>query len=172
LFSSDALVSPASAIGVIQDEITETMLSGYSDATTERLLAREHERSALVEALLAGMTIDIADVWAAADALRIPQRGPFVMVAAKVPEIRARRCGRRKFGCARPAFIGLAAAARRARRHRASGLVHRLATVLAELCQQATRRVGVSPTRICIKPAHTCASPGSLWPVAARARIR
>jgi len=142
--ASDALVRAASAIWVIQDEITETMISGYRDATTERLLAREHERSALVEALLTGMTVDTADLWAAADVLRIPRRGRFVVVAAEVPEI------------GRQALPRAEALLRRSGVHSAwqlrpdahIGIVHlgSIDQVVEILGQEAVRRVGVSPT--------------------------
>ena len=141
--ASNALVRAASAIWVIQDEITETMISGYRDATTERLLAREHERSALVEALLTGLAVDTADLWAAADVLRIPRRGRFVVVAAEAPEI------------GRQALPRAEALLRRSGIHSAwqlrpdvhIGIVHlgSIDKVVEVLGQEAVRRVGVSP---------------------------
>lgn len=146
LISAEALVRAASAIWVIQDEITETMISGYRDATTERLLAREHERSALVEALLAGMTIDTADLWAAAGVLHIPRRGPFVVVAAEAPEI-----GRQALPKAEARLRGSGIhSAWQLRPDVHIGIVHlstpdRLDIVVRELQQEALGRVGVSP---------------------------
>jgi hypothetical protein len=142
--ASDALVRTASAIWIIQDEITETMISGYRDATTERLLAREHERSALVAALLAGMTIDTADLWAAADVLRIPRRGPFVVVAAEVPEIGRQALPRAEDLLRR---VGIHSAWQ-LRPDVHIGVVHLgpLDKVVEILGREAVRRVGVSPT--------------------------
>jgi hypothetical protein len=147
LVSSAALVRAASVIWAIQDEITETMISGYRDATTERLLAREHERSALVEALLAGMTIDTAALWAAADVLRVPRRGPFVVVAAEVPEV-----GRQSLPRVEALLSGAGIhSAWQLRPDVHIGIVHlsspdRIAKLVKVLTQEAVRRVGVSPT--------------------------
>jgi PucR C-terminal helix-turn-helix domain/GGDEF-like domain len=86
LAGGDALVGAASDIWEIQDQITDGMVAGYRDAVTERLRASDQERSALVEALLQGRSIDAAELWAAADILRVPRNGPFAVVAAEVPE--------------------------------------------------------------------------------------
>lgn len=145
--AGDALVHAASAIWAIQDEITETMIVGYRDATTERLLAREHERSALVEALLAGMAIDTADLWAAADVLRIPRRGQFVVVAAEVPEISRQALPRAEKLLLRAGIHS----AWQLRPDVHIGIVHlsapgRLARLSEVLTAEAVRRVGISPT--------------------------
>ncbi|MGW0627213.1 PucR family transcriptional regulator [Streptomyces sp. NPDC002758] len=87
LVGSDMLVAAASAMWVLQDSITEAMVSGYHDAVAERLLAEEHERSALVEALLEGRSMDADAVWSAAEVLGVPRKGPFTVVAAEVPHI-------------------------------------------------------------------------------------
>ncbi|MFF3464595.1 PucR family transcriptional regulator [Streptomyces sp. NPDC002619] len=87
LVGSDMLVAAASAMWVLQDGITEAMVSGYHDAVAERLLAHEHERSALVEALLEGRSMDADAVWSAAEVLGMPRKGPFTVVAAEVPHI-------------------------------------------------------------------------------------
>lgn len=87
LVGSDRLVEAASAMWVLQDGITEAMVSGYHDAMAQRLLADEHERSALVEALLEGRSMDTDAVWSAAEVLDMPRRGPFTVVAAEVPQI-------------------------------------------------------------------------------------
>lgn len=87
LVGSDMLVEAASAIWEIQDGITEAMVSGYHDAATQRLLAGHQERSALVEALLEGRSMDVDAVWSAAEALGVPLNGPFTVVAAEVPQM-------------------------------------------------------------------------------------
>lgn len=87
LVGSDALVAAASAIWVLQDAITEATVSGYHEAVAERLLVDQHERSALVEALLEGRSMDADVVWAAAEVLGVPRKGPFAVVAAEVPHI-------------------------------------------------------------------------------------
>ncbi|MGW3283478.1 PucR family transcriptional regulator [Streptomyces sp. NPDC001002] len=87
LVGSDTLVGAASAMWALQDGITEAMVSGYHEAVAERLLAHEHERSAIVEALLEGRSMDVDAVWSAADALGVPRKGPFTVVAAEVPQV-------------------------------------------------------------------------------------
>jgi hypothetical protein len=147
LVGSDTLVGAASAMWVLQDGITEAMVSGYHDEVAERLLADEHERSALVEALLEGRSMDADAVWSAAEVLGVPSKGPFTVVAAEAPQI-----GRQ----ALPEVAALLSrrgirSAWRLRPDIQLGIVH-LRTLrdlddLAEvLRQQAKRRVGVSPS--------------------------
>lgn len=143
---SATLVRAASAIWAIQDEVVDTMITGYREATTERLLAREHERSALVEALLTGMSVGTETLWAAADVLRMPKRGPFVVVAAEVPEV------------GRQALPRVEAALRRRDVHSSwrlrpdthVGIAYlrtpdKLRELVGVLEREAVRRVGVSP---------------------------
>ncbi|MET9476956.1 helix-turn-helix domain-containing protein [Streptomyces sp. NPDC002922] len=86
LVESDKLVAVASTMSELQDSITEAMVSGYHDVVAQRHLASEHERSALVEALLEGRSMDTDAVWSAAEVLGVPHTGPFTLVAAEVPE--------------------------------------------------------------------------------------
>lgn len=147
LMGSDMLVVAASAMWVLQDRITEAMVSGYHDAVGERLLAHEHERSALVEALLEGRSMDTDAVWSAAEVLGVPRKGPFTVVAAEVPQI-----GRH----ALPEIASLLSrrgirSAWRLRPDIQLGIVclrtARDLDDLAELLRQHTqRRVGVSPS--------------------------
>ncbi|MFJ3307430.1 PucR family transcriptional regulator [Streptomyces sp. NPDC086549] len=81
------LVAAASSMWELQDTITEAMVSGYHDAVSQRLLTSERERSAVVEALLEGRSMDADAVWSAAEALGVPRNGPFTVVAAEVPQI-------------------------------------------------------------------------------------
>ncbi|MFE7242388.1 PucR family transcriptional regulator [Streptomyces sp. NPDC057580] len=83
----DVMVAVASAMCNIQDNITEAVVSGYHDTVAQRLLASEHERSALVEALLEGRSMDADAVWSAAEVMGVPRNGFFVVVAAEVPQI-------------------------------------------------------------------------------------
>ncbi|MGW7543845.1 PucR family transcriptional regulator [Streptomyces sp. NPDC054770] len=85
--ASDKLVAAASAMWELQDSITEAMVSGYHDTVAQRLLATEHERSALVEALLDGRSMDADVLWSAAEVLGVPRTGPFTVVAAEVPQM-------------------------------------------------------------------------------------
>ncbi|WP_443053706.1 PucR family transcriptional regulator [Streptomyces sp. NBC_00271] len=144
---SDMLVAAASAMWVLQDGITEAMVSGYHDAVAERLVAHEHERSALVEALLEGRSMDADAAWSAAEVLGVPRKGPFTVVAAEVPHI-----GRQ----ALPEAAALLSrqgirSAWRLRPDMQLGIVYlrtpRDLNDLAEVLRQHTKqRVGVSPS--------------------------
>nr|WSY49073.1 helix-turn-helix domain-containing protein [Streptomyces sp. NBC_00886] len=147
LVGNDVLVTAASAMWEIQDGITEAMVSGYHDAVAQRLLAGDQERSALVEALLEGRSMDADAVWSAAEVLGVPRNGPFTVVAAEVPQI-----GRR----ALPDIAALLArrgirSAWRLRPDLQLGVVHLrtpgdLHGLVEVLRDRAERRVGVSPS--------------------------
>jgi hypothetical protein len=84
---SQALVRAASEVWMLQDRFTQAMATGHRDAMTERVLSREQERSALVEALLEGRITETRTLWETAEILRISRRGPYVVVAAEVPDL-------------------------------------------------------------------------------------
>jgi hypothetical protein len=84
---SPVLVRAASQVWTLQDTFTQAMAAGYRDAMTERVLSREQERSALVEALLEGRITEARTLWETAEILRISRRGPYAVVAAEVPEL-------------------------------------------------------------------------------------
>ncbi|WP_234477441.1 hypothetical protein [Streptomyces sp. MBT65] len=171
LVGNDILVAAASAMWEIQDGITEAMVSGYHDAVAQRLLAGDQERSALVEALLEGRSMDADAVWSAAEVLGVPREGPFVVVAAEVP------------GIGRQALPDIAAlltrrAVRSAWRLRPElqlGIVHLrtprdLRALIEVLRDRAERRVGVSPAYDDLDLRETpCASPRSPCAAATRA---
>lgn len=85
--TADALLDLMSHIFVAQDVFTQAMTEAYREVVTAQALGDAAERAALVEALLAGQITDARSLWEVADALRIPTRGPYVVVAAQVPEI-------------------------------------------------------------------------------------
>jgi DNA-directed RNA polymerase specialized sigma24 family protein len=85
--SDTDLVDVASQVWHLHETFTTAMATAYRDAQTVRLLKRDQERSALVEALLAGRASDVRTVWEAADLLGLPYQGVFVVVAAEVPEL-------------------------------------------------------------------------------------
>ena len=82
-----ALVRAASKIWLILDSFTQAMAAGYRDVVTERIIAHEHERSALVAALLDGRITDSQSLWESAEALGISRRGPYVVVAAELADV-------------------------------------------------------------------------------------
>jgi sugar diacid utilization regulator len=75
---SATLVRASSQVWILQTDFIEAMSAGYR---------REHERSALVGALLEGRITETGTLWEAAEILRITRRGPYVVVAAEVPEL-------------------------------------------------------------------------------------
>ncbi|RDH74501.1 PucR family transcriptional regulator [Mycolicibacterium moriokaense] len=85
--STDAILDATSQIVVSQDNFTQAMAGAYRDELTHQILNREEERSALVEAILFGRITDTQNLWDAADILRLPAAGPYVVVAAEVPSI-------------------------------------------------------------------------------------
>jgi hypothetical protein len=143
---SDALVRAASRIWLILDDFTDAMASAYRDAVAEQIVAQEHERSALVAALLEGRITENETLWEAAEILRISWRGPFAVVAAELPEV-----GRQAFPEmeARLRSLGLASAWRLLADLQVGIVVlpqsGRLDQLVAVLTKHAEHRVGVSP---------------------------
>jgi hypothetical protein len=84
---SATLVRASSQVWLLQTNFIEAMSAGYRDAMTARVLSREHERSALVGALLEGRITETRTLWETAEILRISRRGPYVVVAAEVPGV-------------------------------------------------------------------------------------
>jgi PucR C-terminal helix-turn-helix domain/GGDEF-like domain len=84
---NEALVRAASKIWQILDSFTQAMATAYRDAVTERIISDEHERSALVAALLEGRISENQTLWETAEILRISRRGPYVVVAAELPDV-------------------------------------------------------------------------------------
>jgi hypothetical protein len=82
----EAALRAASQMWLVLDLYTQEMADGYREEITSQALSREAERSAVVQALLEGR-LDDADVWDAADILRLPTQGPYVVIAAEVPEL-------------------------------------------------------------------------------------
>jgi len=143
---SDALVRAVSRIFLILDDFTDAMASAYRDAVADRIVAQEHERSALVAALLEGRITEHETLWEAAEILRISRRGPFVVVAAEVPEV-----GRQAFPEmeSRLRSVGVASAWRLLADLQVGIVVlpesGRMDQLVAALTQHAETRVGVSP---------------------------
>jgi hypothetical protein len=79
---SDAeLVQIASDVWALHEAFTMEMMTAYRDELTKHALQRDRERSALVEALLAGPLADLGTVWEVADLLGLPYGGVFAETA-------------------------------------------------------------------------------------------
>ncbi|MEE6165197.1 MULTISPECIES: PucR family transcriptional regulator [unclassified Mycolicibacterium] len=85
--SPEAILATTSQIMLAQDSFTQAMTGAYRQQLTQQMLGKEEERSALVEAILQGRITDTQNLWDAADILRLPTSGPYVVVAAQVPGI-------------------------------------------------------------------------------------
>jgi sugar diacid utilization regulator len=84
---TDSILDATARVFLAQDTFTEAMSTAYRQELTAQILEREEERSALVEALLSRRITDSHSLWEAADLLRLPTSGPYVVVAAELPAI-------------------------------------------------------------------------------------
>jgi hypothetical protein len=84
---SDALLRATALLWQAQDVYTDAMTAAYRRQAMDQALENEAERSALTEALLQARITDDRSLWEVAQLLRLPQRGPFVVIAAKCPAI-------------------------------------------------------------------------------------
>jgi sugar diacid utilization regulator len=84
---TESILDATARVFVAQDTFTQAMASAYRQQLTAQILEQEEERSALVEALLSSRITDTQSLWEAADLLRLPTTGPYVVVAAELPAI-------------------------------------------------------------------------------------
>ena len=84
---TDSILDATARVFLAQDTFTQAMSAAYRQQLTAQILEREEERSALVEALLSHRITDSQSLWEAADLLRLPTSGPYVVVAAELPAI-------------------------------------------------------------------------------------
>jgi PucR C-terminal helix-turn-helix domain/GGDEF-like domain len=84
---TDSILDATARVYLAQDTFTQAMSAAYRQQLTAQILEREEERSALVEALLSHRITDGQSLWEAADLLRLPTSGPYVVVAAELPAI-------------------------------------------------------------------------------------
>jgi DNA-binding PucR family transcriptional regulator len=85
--SREALIRATARIWLAQDVYTHAMASAYRETMTNRALTQSAERAALVEALIDGRIVEQATLWEIATILRLPSRGPYVVVAAECGSI-------------------------------------------------------------------------------------
>ena len=144
---TESMLDATARVFLAQDTFTQAMTSAYRQQLTAQILEQEEERSALVEALLSRRITDSQSLWEAADLLRLPTTGPYVVVAAELPAIG-------KLGL--PAIENKLAtrdirSAWRLLPDLQVGIVHvrmpdTVSTLIDVLHQTATTRVGISPT--------------------------
>ncbi|MUL80238.1 PucR family transcriptional regulator [Mycobacterium sp. CBMA247] len=83
----DAVLQATALIWQAQDVYTDAMADAYRRQAVQMAIDDEAERSALTEALLQSRLSDDRSLWEVAQMLRLPQKGPFVVVAAVCPQI-------------------------------------------------------------------------------------
>jgi hypothetical protein len=67
-----------------QEAYTDAMAVGHRAEQTRRLRNDEARRANLIDALLHGRVLEECSLWEAADCLRLPSGGPYVVIAAEV----------------------------------------------------------------------------------------
>jgi PucR-like helix-turn-helix protein/diguanylate cyclase with GGDEF domain len=83
----DALLRATALLWQAQDVYTDAMTAAYRRQAMQQALDDEAERSALTEALLQARITDDRTLWEVAQLLRIPQSGPYVVIAAQCPSV-------------------------------------------------------------------------------------
>lgn len=78
----DAVVDLAGTVFALQNEYCDAAIDAYRDEAQHRARSSERERAVLVEAVLTGTAVK-GTLWEAAQALRLPLDGVFVVVVAK-----------------------------------------------------------------------------------------
>jgi hypothetical protein len=71
---------------VAQEAYTDAMAVGHRDEQIRRMRNDEAQRAILLDALLHGRVVEECSVWEAADWLRLPSDGPYVVIAAEVDD--------------------------------------------------------------------------------------
>ncbi|MGB6763066.1 PucR family transcriptional regulator [Mycobacterium sp.] len=82
--NGDALRTLTAKLLTAQDLFTNAMAAGYRQEQTRRVVGDESQRSVLIDALMHGRLFERCSVWEAADYLRLPSTGPFVVIAADI----------------------------------------------------------------------------------------
>lgn len=85
--SRHALLTVTERVWEAQDVYTDAMTTGYRRRATQQAVDDEAERAARTEALFSGAASAGHSPWEIADLLGLPTRGPYVVVAARTPEL-------------------------------------------------------------------------------------
>ncbi|MUL44806.1 PucR family transcriptional regulator [Mycobacterium sp. CBMA293] len=85
--SREALLQATSLMWQAQDVYTDAMADAFRRQAVQMAIDDEAERSALTEALLQARLSDDRSLWEVAQLLRLPQKGPFVVIAAICPQV-------------------------------------------------------------------------------------
>ena len=85
--NGEALRVLTAKVSAAQDIYTDAMAVAYREEQARRVLSDESERSVLIDSVLRGRLFEQWSVWEAADYLRLPTEGPYVVIAAEIAEI-------------------------------------------------------------------------------------
>ena len=80
--NGDVLRVLTARIHAAQDVFTAAMAGAYRAEQAHRLHGDESEREVLIDSVLHGRLFEQSSVWEAADYLRLPAKGPYVVIAA------------------------------------------------------------------------------------------
>ena len=80
--NGDALRALTAKLLTAQDLFTGAMAAGYRQEQSRQVVGYETQRSVLIDALIHGRLFERCSLWEAADYLRMPSTGPFVVIAA------------------------------------------------------------------------------------------
>jgi hypothetical protein len=83
----DAMLSATALVWDAQDVYTDAMTRAHQAQSTQQALDDASERSALTEALLEARVSDDRSLWEIAQLLRLPQKGPYLVVVAACPTV-------------------------------------------------------------------------------------
>jgi len=98
--NGEALRALTAKVSAAQDIYTDTMAAGYREEQARRVLSEESERFVLIDSVLCGRLLEQWSVWEAADYLRLPTEGPYVVIAAEIAEMGLRPCRKSNRSCA------------------------------------------------------------------------
>ena len=85
--TGDTLRVLTAKVSAAQDIYTDAMAAAYREERARRVLSDESERSALIDSVLRGRLFEQWSVWEAADYLRLPTEGPYVVIAAEIAAV-------------------------------------------------------------------------------------
>jgi hypothetical protein len=83
----EALRVLTAKVSAAQGIYTDAMAVAYREEQARRVFGDESERSALIDSVLRGRLFEQWSIWEAADYLRLPTEGPYVVIAAENAEI-------------------------------------------------------------------------------------
>jgi hypothetical protein len=140
-----ALTDTAVVILALSDDYAIALTDAYREAVSDGIMTADRNRSALVEALVAGGVSDHGTVWELAKLLELPYEGRFVAVVAENPSLGAEPLAGVESRL-RPSDI---ASAWRLQPDQQVGVVccgrRPVDVVTSVLTELATARVGISP---------------------------